>query len=65
MIPPSIFTLYASPVKSYGGDAGVVFFCGAEPPGRSPLWFIERSSRRWGAEPPAVGGRNPLRLPST
>ena len=23
MIPPSIFTLYASPVKSYGGDAGV------------------------------------------
>jgi hypothetical protein len=30
--PPSIFTLYASPVKSYGGGAGVVFFCGAKPP---------------------------------
>jgi hypothetical protein len=30
--PPSIFTLYASPVKSYGGDAGVVFFRGAKPP---------------------------------
>ena len=29
---PSIFTLYASPVKSYGGGAGVVFFCGAKPP---------------------------------
>ena len=30
--PPSILTLYASPVKSYGGGAGVVFFRGAKPP---------------------------------
>ena len=62
--------LAASPVKSYGGGAGVVF-CGA-----CPHWSIERScdaslasfgfrrtrSRRWGAEPPQVlrrgrGGR--------
>ena len=53
--PPSIFTLthslrsfVASPVKSYGVNAGVVFCRGV----CAPYWFIERSSRRWGAVPP-------------
>ena len=38
----------ASPVKSYGVNAGVVFCRGV----CAPYWFIERSSRRWGAVPP-------------
>ena len=54
---PSILTLFASPVKSYGGGARFTFY-GAKPPlvyrtkfpplgggtpGGPPLWFIERS----------------------
>jgi hypothetical protein len=54
--PPSIITLthslrsfVASPVQSYGVNAGVVFCRGV----CAPYWFIERSS--------AVGGRYPLK----
>jgi hypothetical protein len=31
LTPPLIFTLYASPVKSYGGGAGVVFYGASAP----------------------------------
>ena len=40
-----------------------IFTYGPPTAGRSPLWSIERSYRRWGAEPPAklppLGGGTP------
>ena len=47
--PPSILTLYASPVKSYGGGGRGGLFYGAEP----PFGLSNVVARRWGAEPPA------------
>ena len=59
--PPSILTLthslrsfVASPVKSYGVNARVIFVGGFTP----PYWFIERSYRRRGAEPPVFASSN-------
>ena len=59
--PPSILTLYASPVKSYGGGGRGGLFYGAEPPfGLSNVVATLCSHRSAFAEQyPAVGGRNP------
>ena len=57
IIPPSIFTRYASLVKSDGGRATLFFSCEIYY-AVVMLWVversfkIERSFRRWGAEPP-------------
>ena len=60
--PPSIFTLrslrlLASPVKSDGcATSGFHYAFIMMCLGRSPRWFIKRSSRRWGALPPLRRG---------